>query len=110
MMRGLATPLPWLRRRRALSRNGRGRCGLPIVRSRVPAAVGPAPARAGGCERESVGRGGRPEEAGEFASDGDGADVAGFSACAQTAVEAVEAVLGAPGDLEHVRGLALLAV
>ena len=29
--------------RRALSRNGRGRCGLPIEPSRVPAAGGPAP-------------------------------------------------------------------
>src|ERR1700675_1501949 len=51
MMRGVGTPLPWLRRRRALSRNGRGRWGLPIVQSRVPAALGPAPARAGGCVR-----------------------------------------------------------
>jgi len=44
MMRGLVTPLPWLRRRRALSRSGRGRVGLPIGQSRVPAACGPAPA------------------------------------------------------------------
>ena len=60
--------------------------------------------------RGLVGHGGGPEEAGEFAGDGDGGDVAGFAACAQAVVEAVEAVLGAPGDLEHVRGLALLAV
>src|SRR5580765_5025739 len=98
-MRGLATPLPWLRRRRALSRNGRGPAGLPIGQSRVPAAVGPAPARAGGCGSGSVGGGGGPEEAGELVGDGDGADVAGLAAGAQAAVEAVEAVLGAPGDL-----------
>src|ERR671918_2296712 len=79
-MRGLATPLPCLRRRRALSRNGRGLVGLPIAQSRVPAACGPAPTRAGGCGWGLVGHGGGPEEAGEFARDGDGGDVAGLTA------------------------------
>jgi hypothetical protein len=56
------------------------------------------------------GHGGGPGEAGELAGDGDGGDVARLAARAQAGVLAVEAVLGAPGDLEHVRGLALLAV
>jgi len=43
------------------------------------------------------GYGGSPEEAGEFAGDGDGGEVAGFAAFAQTLVEPVEAALGAQG-------------
>ena len=56
-----------------------------------------------------MGHGG-PEEPGELAGDGDGGDVGGLAVCAQAGVEAVESVLGAPGDLEHGRRLSLLAV
>ena len=72
----------------------------------MPAACGPAPARAGGCRLGSVGHGGRPEEAGEFAGDGDGGDVAGFAALAEALIEAVQAPLRAQRDLEHMVGLA----
>ena len=57
-----------------------------------------------------LGHGGGPEEAGEFARDGDGGDVGRLAVCAQAGVEAVEPVLGTPGDLEQMRRLALLAV
>jgi hypothetical protein len=57
-----------------------------------------------------LGHGGGPEEAGEFAGDGDGGDVGRLAVCAQAGVESVQPVLGSPGDLEHVRGLSLLAV
>ena len=53
----------------------------------------------------SVSHGGGPEEAGEFAGDGDGRDVARFAALAQALVEPVQAPLCAQGDLEHVVGL-----
>ena len=76
---------------------------------RVPAAVGRRPPEQAAVVG-SVGGGGGPEEAGELARDGDVLDVAGLAAGAQAGVEAVEAMLGAPGDLEHVGGLALLAV
>jgi hypothetical protein len=46
-----------------------------------------------------------PEEAGEFAGDGDGGDVAGLAACAEALIEAVEPTFGAVGDLEDVVGL-----
>lgn len=98
--------MPCLRRRRALSRNERGLAWLPIVQSRVPAACGPAPTRAGGCGRGLLGHGGGPEEAGELADDGDGGDVAGLAARTEALVEAVEAPLRAEGDLEDVVGLA----
>ena len=111
MMRGLATPGRWFRRRRALSRNGRGRVRVAHRRIARAGGRGPAPARAGGCGCGVSRRdGGGPEEAGEFAGDGDGGDVAGLAALAQAAVEAVQAVLGAPGDLQDVGGLAGLAV
>ena len=70
------------RRRRALSRSGRGPVeGLPMDLSRVPAAFGPAPARAaasGWCG--GLDQGCRPEEVGELARHSDGGDVAGFAA------------------------------
>lgn len=81
----------------------------------MPAAVGPAP---GTSDRQplwvAVVRswcdGGGPEEAGQFAGDGDGDDVAGLAALARAAVGAVQAVLGAVCDLQDVGGLAGLAV
>jgi hypothetical protein len=57
-----------------------------------------------------VGHGCRPEEAGQLACGGDDGDVAGLAASAEALVESVEAVLGAPGELEDVVGLAGLAV
>jgi hypothetical protein len=56
------------------------------------------------------GHGGSAEVAGERAREGDCDDVAGLASFAQASVLAVEAVLAAPGDLEHVRGLAVLAL
>ena len=53
----------------------------------------------------SVGHGGGPEEAGEFAGDRHGGDVGGFAAFAQALVEAVEPALGAQSDLDNVVGL-----
>src|SRR5207302_1912368 len=44
------------------------------------------------------------------AGDGDGADVGRFAACAQASVQSIQPMLGSPGDLEHVRRLALLTV
>ncbi len=55
--------------------------------------------------RGLVGHGGGPAEAGEFAGDGDGRDVAGFTACAQPLGEAVEPSLRAQRDLDDVVGL-----
>ena len=52
-----------------------------------------------------VGRGGGPEEAGEFARDRDGRDVAGLAAFAEALVEAVQPPLGTQGDLDDVVGL-----
>jgi hypothetical protein len=63
-----------------------------------------------GCRLSSWSGGGGPEEPGQLARDGDGGDVAGFAAFAEPAVEAVQAELGAPGGLQDVVGLALLAV
>jgi hypothetical protein len=56
-----------------------------------------------------VGRGGGPEEAGEFACDGDGRDVAGLAAFAEALVEAVQPSLGAQRDLDDVVGLSRAA-
>jgi len=80
--------------------------------SRVPAAWGPAPARPSraGVSAWSWAGGGGPEEAGELAGDGDRGHVVRLAAFAQALVLAVEAVLGAPGDLQDVIGLARLAV
>src|SRR5439155_23623738 len=103
----------WLRRRRARARNGRRLVGLPIALSRVPAAVARRPPDR--TERLRLARvrswrgGGGPQEAGELARDGDGGDVGGLVPLAQAALEAVQAVLGAPGDGQHVVGLAGLA-
>src|SRR5262245_57890822 len=72
----------------------------------MPAACGPAPARAGGWWWGLVGHGGGPEEAGEFAGDGDGGEVAGLVALAEALVEAVEAALCAQRDLDDVVRLA----
>ena len=48
-------------------------------------------------------RGGRgPEEPGELAGDRDGGDGVGLAALAEAVVMAVQAVLGAPGDLQDV--------
>jgi hypothetical protein len=84
--------------------------GLPIEPSRVPGSIWPGarPSRRLWCAL--LGHGGGPEEAGEFAGDGDRGEVAGLAAGAEAGVLAVEPVLGAPGDLEHVRRLALLAI
>jgi hypothetical protein len=58
-----------------------------------------------------LGRGGcGPAEAGELASCRDRDQGGVFAALAEPLVEAVKAVLGAPGDVEDVVGLALLAV
>jgi hypothetical protein len=53
---------------------------------------------------------GCPAETRELASRGDGDQGGVFAAFAQPLVDAVEPVLGAPGDLEDVIGLAVLAV
>ena len=88
------------------------RVGLLIAESRVPAAWWPGAARpTGGLSAVRSWRGGGgPEEPGELARDGDGGDVVRLAALAQAVVEAVQAVLGAPGDLQDVVGLAGLAV
>src|SRR5215211_537247 len=58
----------------------------------------------------SVKRGGLPEECGEFACAGDRDDAGGLAALrAQVLPALVEALLGAPGDRDHARVLALLA-
>jgi hypothetical protein len=58
----------------------------------------------GGC----LCHGGGAEEAGELAGGGDDSDVSRLAAFAQSPVQSVEAVLGTPGDLEHVVGLAFV--
>jgi hypothetical protein len=79
----------------------------------VPAAVarrwGPSRDRYLSAVRSWRGGGG-PEEPGELAGDGDGGDVARLTPGAQAPVDAVQALLGAPGDLQDVIGLAGLAV
>lgn len=80
--------------------------------SRVPGRlVGPAPrppepvlllAR-------SVGGGGGPEEAGEFAGARDDSDVVRLAAGAHPVIEAVQAMLASVRDLKDVLGLAVLA-
>src|SRR6266540_6925900 len=66
-----------------------------------------------GCGRSSLRSGGggdRPAEAGEVAGDGDRDDRFAFAALAvEAAPEVVEALLGLPGDREHLRGLAFVA-
>src|SRR3954468_7609888 len=113
MMRVLANPGRWLRCRRALSRSERGLWGLLIGGSRMPAAGGPAQGPEGPnrvCARvRSWGGGGGPEEAGEFAGDGDGDDVVRLAALAHVVVGFVQTSLGAVGDLNDVVGLAVLA-
>ena len=78
---------------------------MPIDRSRVPGSVRPGAhlnrRLAGGVSRH----GGGPEEAGEFAGDSNGGDVAGFAALAEALVEAVQAPLGTAGDLDDVAWL-----
>jgi hypothetical protein len=87
--------------------------GLLIAGSRVPAAMGPdaAPtdraAVVGGVR--SWGGGGGPAEAGELSGDRDRGDVVGLAALAEAVVEAVQSVLGAPGDLQDVVRRVLLA-
>src|SRR5204862_7477246 len=54
--------------------------------------------------------GGRPEKARELARDGDRRHARTLAALAHPRVQTVEAVLRAPGDLEHVIGLAVLPV
>jgi hypothetical protein len=79
----------------------------------VPAALarrrGPSVDRYVRAVKSWRGRGG-PEEAGQFAGDGDRGDVGGFAARLEALVRAVQAVLGAPGDLQDVVGLVGLAV
>lgn len=85
---------------------------LLIDSSRVPAAFGPAPWTRDqeGCCRGLVGGRGSPQEAGQFTSARDDGHVAGLPAGAHLLVDAVEALLGAVGDLQDVSGLPLLAV
>ena len=71
----------------------------------MPAASARRPPEQAGCCRWLARHGGGPEEAGEFAGGGDGRDIAWFAAAAKALLESVEAVLGAPGDLEDMRGL-----
>src|ERR687898_1706355 len=57
-----------------------------------------------------VGVGDRPAEAGQLAGDGDGDDRAALAALGVQALPAaVEALLGGPGDRQHVGGLSGLA-
>jgi hypothetical protein len=63
-----------------------------------------------GWEVTSWRRGGGPGKAGQLARGGDGRHVVGLAARAAAPVGAVQAVLGAPGDLQDVVGLAGLAV
>src|SRR5215212_6292704 len=86
---------------------------LPIEESRVPAAVArhriPRRDRYLSAVKSWCG-GGRPEEAGELPGDGDGGDVCGLAAGPHPPVDAVKPLLGPPGDLQDVVGLAGLAV
>ena len=70
----------------------------------------PGPPTGQGCQRGSVSGGGSPEEAGQFAGDGDDGHVGVFAAAAHRVVDAVQALLGAVGDLQDVVGLPGLAI
>ena len=107
-MRGLATPVPVSAAGGRLSRNGRGRSRLPIGVSRVPADSRPgASLTSAAVPRALHGDRRRPEEAGQLARDGDGDHVLRLVPGAQARVQAVQAVLGAPGGLEDVPRLVL---
>lgn len=98
--------------RLALSRNGRGWVAAhrAIVRAGVEVCPAPVPP-AGRVSARGLGRCGcRPAEARQLTRGGDGGHGGVFSALSQPVVDSVEAVLGAPGDLEDVVRLALLTV
>jgi len=78
--------------------------------SRVVARWVPPPPQPTWCTPGSVGAGERPAEPGELAGDRDGDDRAALAALTiQAPPDAVQALLGLPGDREDVRGLADLA-
>lgn len=82
----------------------------PRVLSRVVAGLFPPPPQPTWCIDASVGVGDRPVEAGELARGGDRDDRASLAAlCLQAAPGAVQALLGLPGERDHVGGLAVLA-
>ena len=77
---------------------------------RAGESVGPALTQAVvACRSVALLARGGPEEAGELAGGGDGGDVGGLAAFAQMGVDAVEAVLAAPGHVECALVDALLA-
>jgi hypothetical protein len=80
-------------------------CRRPLARPRSPEGPVRYVARI-----RSWGGGGGPEEAGEFAGDGDGGDVVGLAALTHPVVDLEEPVLSAPGDLQDVIGLPGLTV
>src|SRR6266568_7931517 len=83
-----------------------------LARGRQAGSAASSAERCCGCvgSRVRVGVGDRPAEAGEVAGDGDRDEGFAFAALAvEAAPEVVEALLGLPGDREHLRGLALLA-
>src|SRR5213596_247118 len=110
-MRGLATPRPCSSPPAcAFLKTGVASLGAAHRRiSRAGRPVARRLAREGGWLCGLRGHRGRPEEAGERAGERDGDDVRRLAPLAEQSVEAVEAVLAAPGDLQHLGRLALVA-
>ena len=61
------------------------------------------------CRLGSVGGGGSPEEAAQFASDRDGDNTVGFAASLHLLIDVVQPALGLGGDREDLLGLTGLA-
>jgi hypothetical protein len=91
---------------------------LPIARARAPCATdlglvvlarAPAAPVARCPAVRSVERGGLPAEGGELAGAGDRDHAGGLAPAGEVVVALVQALLGAPGDRDHARVLAVLA-